>query len=553
MNMMLQTLHAIRLKAPFYSDGNGTTLHRYLDAEFINRFRQDVEKRRFDLPQFGSWLADERHSQHDDKPVLRLPTHRAFHLVACEAVCDRLGLPALDPRRITSAGFVIRRVGSKREQAWMLEEGEARGWEDAPTELRDPDLHRRLCANGVLHKRDNVPAYSGEEVHPLHVLPVTDGNGKCHTLLYGFLPLGGFYFLRDGNQAFTASGMTEVVDASARHLYWPFGYRDTKNPTWSPADSKPVVAGKPTLAFFELLKTLLNRYHLGEPGIADNGSLQRLCEQLYFYDDNTLHPTLKNWSFDDSSVSAFAPYRQLSLWQYLSGHSNNPAGNALVKWLIQQEDPRVSSTASAPLLTLLPAASGTGALTLTLRLTPADAQELRELLGQRLRDQALGKVREIPLPKFRQNPEDFYQVVPFVRAINDLGKERIQWVDSAQRSLPFRVAAPFDPNASRPSIIQMPALADLKRGLAKGASILTPGDTFDLINSLKFNKGIGPDALPADPPPPGLGLQWICSFSLPVITLVAMILLMIMISLLNIVFFWLPWVRICLPFPKLEK
>ena len=98
----------------------------------------------------------------------------------------------------------------------------------------------------------------------------------------------------------------------------------------------------------------------------------------------------------------------------------------------------------------------------------------------------------------------------------------------------------------------MPSLADLKRGLAKGASMITPPDTFNLMNSLKLNKGAGPDALPDSEPGPGLGIQWICSFSLPVITLVAMILLMIMISLLNIVFFWLPWVRICLPFPKLK-
>ena len=42
-------------------------------------------------------------------------------------------------------------------------------------------------------------------------------------------------------------------------------------------------------------------------------------------------------------------------------------------------------------------------------------------------------------------------------------------------------------------------------------------------------------------------------FSLPVITLVAMILLMIMISLLNIIFFWLLWIKIRLPFPKINN
>lgn len=80
--------------------------------------------------------------------------------------------------------------------------------------------------------------------------------------------------------------------------------------------------------------------------------------------------------------------------------------------------------------------------------------------------------------------------------------------------------------------------------------MLTPGDTFDLINGLNLKKGASEDVVGKGPK---LGIQWICSFSLPVITLVAMILLMIMISLLNIVFFWLPWVRICLPFPKSDK
>jgi hypothetical protein len=32
-----------------------------------------------------------------------------------------------------------------------------------------------------------------------------------------------------------------------------------------------------------------------------------------------------------------------------------------------------------------------------------------------------------------------------------------------------------------------------------------------------------------------------------------MILLMIMVSLLNIIFFWMPWVKVCLPFPKMPK
>ena len=39
----------------------------------------------------------------------------------------------------------------------------------------------------------------------------------------------------------------------------------------------------------------------------------------------------------------------------------------------------------------------------------------------------------------------------------------------------------------------------------------------------------------------------ICSLSIPIITICALILLMIIVSLLNIVFFWVPLFKICLP------
>jgi hypothetical protein len=48
---------------------------------------------------------------------------------------------------------------------------------------------------------------------------------------------------------------------------------------------------------------------------------------------------------------------------------------------------------------------------------------------------------------------------------------------------------------------------------------------------------------------PGWTLGMICSFSIPIITLCAFIVLMIFIQLLNIVFWWLPFLKICLPIP----
>jgi hypothetical protein len=41
----------------------------------------------------------------------------------------------------------------------------------------------------------------------------------------------------------------------------------------------------------------------------------------------------------------------------------------------------------------------------------------------------------------------------------------------------------------------------------------------------------------------------ICSLSIPIITICALILLLIIVNLLNIVFWWLPYFKICFPIP----
>ncbi len=46
---------------------------------------------------------------------------------------------------------------------------------------------------------------------------------------------------------------------------------------------------------------------------------------------------------------------------------------------------------------------------------------------------------------------------------------------------------------------------------------------------------------------PDINLGMICSLSIPIITICALILLMIIVQLLNIVFWWLPFFKICFP------
>lgn len=578
MNTMVHP-HTVSLRAPFYSKVKGAELHRYFEPEFTNFFLQDLQRHRLDDPQLGQWKAEDNFSRFDQLPVLRLPMHKSFYLVSCEIVCDRFGRPALDPQQIASAGFVIRRVGkkSKVERSWMLEDDRALGWQPTPTGLRDPDVNRRCCDMNAQGKakvklRGAVPppaalTYTGEQTHPLHPVKTFDEQGKCHTVLYGYLPLGGTYMLRQpvgkptkgksqATAAFTADSLTNFSKTVATQLYWPFGFKlqdkkDKVDQIWTNACARPVNKAVPTAAFFELLKHLVNRYHLGETDVADNSMLQAWAERQHFYVE-TARNKLSPGAFTDATRADFTPVTNPgNLYEWLKA-SFAKAENPLVQYISRQEKLLDNQLAANPNLWLsqLILEPIPDLHNYSLYITPADAQELRNLLDQRVLAQAVGKVREIPLPKFSQEEEDVYQIIPFVRIRNACGGETIQWGDAA-RSEKFRVAAPFDPNASRPSLIQMPSLADLRKGMAQGVSMITPPDTFSLLNALNSKKGASEEVIPSNIPQ--LGIQWICSFSLPVITLVAMILLMIMISLLNIIFFWLPWVRICLPFPSIKK
>ena len=559
-------LHAVRLRAPYYSE-QGTTagahgqaeLHRYFEPEFITRFQRDLQRNQITSTALNNWKKEDSFSKYDQKPVLRLPMHKSFYLVSCEVVCDRLGYPALDPQKIKSAGFVIRRQTRSGEQSWMLEDDEIIGWEASPTGQRDPDVNRRLCCDrarklaGV--SDDPIVTYTGEQTHPLHALKIHDANGKCHTVLHGYLPLGGTYTYRkpQDKSVFDADSLADFARVTAAQLPWPFGFRPLNSTTpldktWLPEHTRPVEQGKPKAPFFELLKILVYRYHLGEAGLAENVRLEQWADRQYFYNE-ALNNQLTPDQFTDASRASYNNARQYSLLSWFKAMFTGDS-NPLIAYMTTQEKAMGLVSDGFP-FDFLPARDG-GNSTFSLYITPADAQELRTLLDQRVLDQALGKANEIPLPKFTQGKDDLYQIVPFVRVEDACGNEQVVWADAGVRSQLFRVAAPFDPNASRPSMIQMPSLSDLRGGLAKGVSMITPSDTFGLLNALNLKKGASED-LVAGPPGSSMGIQWICSFSLPVITLVAMIMLMIMISLLNIVFFWLPFVRICLPFPSIKK
>jgi hypothetical protein len=116
-------------------------------------------------------------------------------------------------------------------------------------------------------------------------------------------------------------------------------------------------------------------------------------------------------------------------------------------------------------------------------------------------------------------------------------------------SQPFQLAAFFDPDApARPVAIRLPtdtSIAGLRK-FPKNASVM-------LSSKLRQQMARVSDASLNDLDEGNLGgepsfnLGMVCTLSIPIITICALILLMIIVQLLNIVFWWLPYFKICLP------
>ncbi|HSE50963.1 MAG TPA: hypothetical protein VLB00_02180, partial [Gemmatimonadales bacterium] len=115
---------------------------------------------------------------------------------------------------------------------------------------------------------------------------------------------------------------------------------------------------------------------------------------------------------------------------------------------------------------------------------------------------------------------------------------------------PFQLASFFDSDApARPLTVMLP-IDTTPSGLRKadkGVAFVISDELSKQMSRIKGIKELSEGDLS-----PGLGFGMICSLSIPIITLCAFIVLMIFIALLNIVFWWLPFFKICFPVPRLE-
>lgn len=122
----------------------------------------------------------------------------------------------------------------------------------------------------------------------------------------------------------------------------------------------------------------------------------------------------------------------------------------------------------------------------------------------------------------------------------------------SEPTYPFQLAAFFDTDApARPIRISLPADVSIAamRKFNKGVAFAMSNS---MRNKMAMVTGKEKDLLKGDGPGSegSWNLGFLCSFSIQIIFIVAFFLLLIFVIVLNLIFWWLPFFRICLPLPR---
>ncbi len=119
----------------------------------------------------------------------------------------------------------------------------------------------------------------------------------------------------------------------------------------------------------------------------------------------------------------------------------------------------------------------------------------------------------------------------------------------------FKMAHFFDADApARPIRISLPfdtSVAGLRK-FNKNVAFVISDKLRQQMECVSDLKGVLDGKVCKQDGGQGLSLSLVCSFSIPIITICALIVLFIFVILLNIVFFWLPFLEICFPVPQLK-
>jgi hypothetical protein len=141
-------------------------------------------------------------------------------------------------------------------------------------------------------------------------------------------------------------------------------------------------------------------------------------------------------------------------------------------------------------------------------------------------------------------PDAQYVLRAFVRLKPDgVCPARTEW---SAYSEPFVIAPWWEGAGAAPVQVPLPDVTDrsLLTALKPNVAFVVPPSLQNLLS------GNPKDMLEGKGSTGNLTLGWICGFNIPIITICAFIVLNIFLSLFDLIFRWMFFMKICVPFPK---
>jgi hypothetical protein len=460
--------------------------------------------------------------------TLYQPVSRVVHVVLVQLSCESPGYPRVDPTRVLSAGLVIRQIPSNNAAAteslqWMRNAQGQFAWaapdpahvDDDPDPAQRPQLYSGRPELDRALAAQTLAKSKAEVFTPAFVAAPDVCNAAQRTLAYALIPTASSEAsttqppsvapmdsdtIRQMLPNMLKAGRhgSPLADQSVTYLYMSDDYARANN-------------GKHFLCFSAALRMLTTVFGAFE----ENAQAQALIHAL-----NRRTVLVKNQSgvHVREKIGQFYRDAYAKLIEYdanTDAASNPPQLIMPSDWeFFDASDEAAILRAMAPLL------------------------------------QTRGRALATPQGRF-QDSTRLYRARLFFRIKSENPQCPPQLVWSCY-SDPFRIAAWYESSGRAVAPVPLPDPFDpnvLKNAKPTSAFAVPPS----LMSAMSgaslsgLSSGSGPSG------GAGIGLGWICSFSIPLITICAFFVLNIFISLLNIVFFWMFYIKICIPFPVPKK
>jgi len=488
------------------------------------------------------------------------PVQRMLNVALMELACESVMYPPVNPTRVVSAGMVVRRevrvAGSSPNTtyddpntpaAWMKNAQGQWSWvtlqPGSPT--LDPDLDPdptlrpglqsgQAATDAALAALALTTAYT-ESTTPAFAVPPATSAALGRTVLYGVIPTASSEVsdMTTWPPAISSAGLLSSLPGMLRSAASPvippavpldgltltqktIDYRwltdDFLNSAYPPSpgpNGAPVV--NPIVPPFQVFLTSLRMLQAVFGAFTPQGQpiLGILNRHLVTFDPSVTPSTQKMGDFYQSAYQNLMNY---------PGYGNPGATPTTLvmpdswDWLNDQDQ---SDLVSAMMTALSPPASSQNA----------------------------------PVPQGRfQDDSRSYRIRMFARVKGETPNCPTELVWS-HYTKPFQIASWFATgNRAHPPVPLPDLTPDFMATVKPNCSFQVPGN---LMNAMQGTTLSGLMSGGGGGSGPNLG--WICGFNIPLITICAFFVLNIFLILLNIIFFWLPFIKICIPFPSTNE